>query len=135
MSTAAHFNPPKQARNLTFTGIQQNQVTVRWVKGSSPMSVVLARAIESPSIPYNVLSNKDGNLLAANSVFGVGEEVAAGIYVVYFGCGKEVTVTGLTPNTAYNFRVFSVNDFSSPVYCKKSSASLNPRSIQTSTEI
>lgn len=45
----------------------------------------------------------------ANSTFTYGSTIGNKYYVVYNGGGNSVTVTGLSPNTTYNFDVFEYN--------------------------
>jgi len=48
----------------------------------------------------------NGISYAASSLFGSGSTIGAGNYVVMNGNGSNITVTGLTPGTAYYFKVF-----------------------------
>jgi hypothetical protein len=50
-----------------------------------------------------------GTNYTANPIFGSGNTIGAGQYVVYNGSSNNVTVTGLTAGTTYYFKVFEYN--------------------------
>jgi PKD repeat protein len=56
----------------------------------------------------------DATTYTADAAFGKGQVLGTGNYVVYNGTGNQVTVTGLRPNTPYNFAVFAFNDNNTP---------------------
>lgn len=93
----ASVSPPV---NPVFTNNKSNSVTLSWQTGAADAFVV-ARAGSTnfePSI---------GSQYNANAVFGSGNAVGAGNFVVYKGTGTSVDITGLLPATDYEFDLYS----------------------------
>ncbi len=97
--------PTIQATNLSFTDIQDNQVTLNWTRGNGDKVIILAKRNESVST-----TPLSGNQFTANNSFGVGFQIDAGTYVVYDGSSNSVTITDLLKNSTYYFSVFEYND-------------------------
>ncbi len=91
--------PSVQASELTLSP-STNSVTVSWTRGNGDAVIVLA------SRDTIIVPPADGTSYTANSVFGSGDQVDLGDYVVYTGTGTSVTVTGLDQATEYYFAVF-----------------------------
>jgi hypothetical protein len=102
--TTTCLTPTTQASTITFTGVTNTTMNVNWVNGNGGSRIVVAKLASSPAgTPTN------GTVYPANAVFGSGSTIAAGEFVVYNGSGSSVTVTGLTANTTYCFRVYEYN--------------------------
>ncbi|MDR9399755.1 MAG: hypothetical protein RI562_11890, partial [Salibacter sp.] len=49
----------------------------------------------------------DGSSITANQTFGLGTDIGTNEYAVYKGSLNEITITGLTNNTTYHFKIFA----------------------------
>jgi photosystem II stability/assembly factor-like uncharacterized protein len=115
-----------QSKNLTFSDISTDEITVSWVNGSGSNRIVKISEDALFSLPM------DGtDPTPATEYSGVEQ-------VIYNGVGSTVTVTGLDPATTYYFRVFDYegsgnttvfntafginNPVNSATYCLPSSA-------------
>ena len=104
MTTASVTEPVTPASNIVFSEVTANSMTLTWTAGSGDYKLVL---VHSGS---NVNSDPvDGTAYASNSVYGSGQQIGTGNYVVSTGSSNTVTVTGLTANTTYYFRVYEYN--------------------------
>jgi hypothetical protein len=97
--------PASQAIDIAFTAIGEDQMTVSWDNGTGTSSLVLAH--EASAVDANP---SDLTAYTANTIFGDGDEIGTGNYVVYSGSDSVFTVTGLSPNTRYYFQVFEFNN-------------------------
>jgi hypothetical protein len=99
------LSPSNQATSFTSSSITSSSATVGWTRGNGTAGVlVVARA--------NGAVNADptnGTTYTANAAFGSGNQIGTGNYVVYKGTGTSVSVTGLSPSTAYYFAVYEYN--------------------------
>ncbi|HIP31195.1 MAG TPA: PKD domain-containing protein, partial [Crocinitomicaceae bacterium] len=93
--------PTTQATNYTSSAIGDNQMTINWTAGNGDRVLVVAR--EGSNVNSNPAT---GTSYTANALFGSGDQIGAGNFVVYEGTGTSVTVTGLTPGTDYYYSVF-----------------------------
>ena len=97
--------PPTTASSSLYTSsITNTSMTVNWTSGNGARRMVIARATN------NSMSNPTtGTSYTANSIFGSGNTVGSGNYVVYDGTGSSCSVTGLSLSTTYFFRVYEYN--------------------------
>ena len=97
--------PPNSASSSLYTNsISNTSMNLNWTSGNGARRIVIARANNSSlSNPTNGIS------YVANSVFGLGNTVGSGNYVVYDGTGSSCSVTGLSLNTTYFFRIYEYN--------------------------
>ncbi|MFZ4798880.1 MAG: LruC domain-containing protein [Bacteroidia bacterium] len=86
--------------NLTFTNISKTSMTVNYTGGTGPNHFVLCRA--TTTIGTNPTNSNSYN---ANTVYGSGTNLGSA-YVVNNGTSTSFTVTGLTENTNYYFKVY-----------------------------
>ncbi len=91
------ITPTTQASNITFSSVYGTSMTVNWTNGNGGGRIVKINTSNSFTDPVN------GTSQPANSVFGGSEQV------VYNGTSNTVTVTGLTQNTTYWFRIYESN--------------------------
>ncbi len=94
------IEPTVAAKELAFSNIAGNSITVSWKNGTGNARILVARAGDIQQIP------NDGTEYTANDVFGNGSTIGSGAFVVYSGTGSSVDVKGLTANTTYYFAVF-----------------------------
>ncbi len=111
-----------------YTDIQNTQLTITWTNGSGQKRVVFAS--QNAGSKSNQPQPVDGTTYSPDNEFGSGDEIgSSGWYCVYNGNGSEVTVTGLTPNTNYNFMVCEYNGSEGNEYYNSSSSTNNPNEI------
>ncbi|MBI9069432.1 MAG: S8 family serine peptidase [Salinivirgaceae bacterium] len=104
--------PTNQATNFNSSNVTYSSIDVSWDRGTpSGGDNVLVIACDVNDIHSD--PNK-GDTYTANSVFGAGDEIGVGNYVVYNGSGTSVNITGLDNITAY---IFSVYEYSLADYC------------------
>ncbi|NCD34539.1 MAG: hypothetical protein EOL87_14130 [Spartobacteria bacterium] len=106
-TTAA--NPDSAPGNLTFscTGFAGlTGMTISWDKGTSADYTLVVLEEGSAGIGG---SPSDKTAYTANTVFGSGDVLQSGEYVVYSGDGTSVDVTGLNPDTTYTVKLWSYN--------------------------
>jgi len=96
--------PTSQATNITFSNIQNNQMTINWTRGNGDRVIVLAR--KNSEVSTTPLS---GTTFNANSAYQQGDLIDANTYVIYDGTGTNVTFTDLLKNSTYYFSIFEYN--------------------------
>lgn len=98
------LSPTINASNINFSNVSGNAVTVSWTNGSGANRLLIVKADSSiNAFPL------DGTDYTANTAFGSGSSLGNNNYVLYNGTGNSVTVTGLTANKTYYFRVIEYN--------------------------
>jgi len=96
--------PTIQTSNITWLDVSNTSLQFGWTRGNGNNVLVVAKqnfatdAEPQSSISYN-----------ANSVFGLGDELGSGNFVVYNGTGNSVNVTGLDHGGKYYFSVYEYN--------------------------
>jgi hypothetical protein len=104
-TTSGASSPSSQATSFTSSSITSSSATVGWTRGNGTAGVlVVARASGAVNTDPT-----DGNTYTADAAFGSGTQVGTGNYVVYKGTGTSVSVTGLSPSTAYHFAIYEYN--------------------------
>lgn len=97
-------SPTVNASNLNFSNVNGTSVTVNWTNGNGGNRLLVVKADSSiNAFPL------DGTDYTANAAFGSGNSLGINNYVLYNGTGNSVTVTGLTANKKYYFRVIEYN--------------------------
>ncbi|WP_162996346.1 MBG domain-containing protein [Mucilaginibacter celer] len=92
---------PKNSSNIVFSNAASDKVTLTWTNGTGTARIVEARTAD------DVFPNPaNASIYPNNNVYGLGFPIDADTRVVYRGTGNTVTVTGLTANTKYYFKVF-----------------------------
>jgi hypothetical protein len=96
--------PTMPSSNLHFNAIDGGYINMGWTPGNGARRVIVAKAGTAPGfIPQNGI---DYN---SSDVFGAGQEVAPGEFIVYDHFSTSFYLTGLSPATTYYFRVFDYN--------------------------
>ncbi|MEO0731631.1 MAG: hypothetical protein AAFZ52_02270 [Bacteroidota bacterium] len=96
--------PTTPASNLTVTASEGDRATIRWQPGDGSRRICVLRANASViGLPQNGL---DYN---ADLLFGAGDVISPGEFVLYDGTGTSVSVRGLAPATVYHLAVFEYN--------------------------
>lgn len=118
--------PTTQATSIGFSAIGTNAMTVSWTSGDGANRVVVAHA--GAAVDANP---SDNTTYTANATFGSGTQIGTGNYVVYNGTGSSMTVTGLSANVVYYFRVYEYNGTAGSEDYLTSTATGNPASQTT----
>ncbi|MDD4737009.1 MAG: autotransporter-associated beta strand repeat-containing protein, partial [Kiritimatiellae bacterium] len=87
-----------------FSGL--TSITISWTKGTTATNTLVAMEEGSAGIGGAPV---DQTAYSADTVFGAGDTLQAGEYVVYSSDGSSVTVTGLNPDTTYTVKLWSYN--------------------------
>ncbi len=130
--TAKSFttNSITQASSITIGTITSTSVAISWAGGDGDHSlVVVHQGTGTFADPV------DGVDYTPNGAFGSGDETVAssGNYVVYEGSGSSTTITGLSPSTTYEFKVYEFVGTGTNTYYQTSNGSgANPNSTSTS---
>ena len=98
-------SPPITASSgITFSNIQKDQMTLNWANGNGSSRLLIAKAVSAVD---GTITN--GQTYSANAIFGSGTLLGTGNFVVYNGAGTSATLTSLTANTVYHFKLIDFN--------------------------
>jgi subtilase family serine protease len=93
--------PTLQVSNATYSNVDFTSFNVAFTPGNGSRRLVLARA----GSPVNA-GPSDFFSYAANHMFGHGDQIGNGNYVVYNDFGDNFQLSGLTPGVTYYFAYF-----------------------------
>lgn len=96
--------PTVPASNLSFNAVDGGFFNIGWTAGNGTKRIIICKA----GSPVN-FTPQNGVDYTANTVFGSGQQVAAGEFVVYNSAFTSFFLTNLTPATQYFFAVFEYN--------------------------
>ncbi|MDW7695248.1 FG-GAP-like repeat-containing protein [Flammeovirgaceae bacterium SG7u.132] len=96
--------PTVQTSGLKVVSVDTNEVKLSWVNGNGNGRILLAK--ESGGLSF---APQDMLKYTADNTYGLGDGIGGG-YVVYVGTGEEATITGLVPNTSYEFAIGEYNE-------------------------
>ena len=103
-ATVLSTEPTTADSAVSFSGTNSISTTITWSNGNGAKHLVIVReAAAVNALPV------DGTSYSASANFGSGSAIGAGNYVVYNSTGNSVTVTGLSPTTAYYVSVIGFN--------------------------
>lgn len=90
--------------NISFSNVSLTSMTVAVVPGNGLYRIVVAKQ-------GGFVNNTpmDSLFYTASNVFGSGDDLGSGNYVVYNGTGNTFNLTGLTPDTKYHFASYEYN--------------------------
>lgn len=94
--------PITQASLITVSGVTDVSMRIRWTAGDGDGTIVVIQE----GFPA-AASPEDGTEYRASTLFGSGEELGTGSYVVFKGTETAVEITGLTPGTRYYLAAFA----------------------------
>jgi len=97
--------PNAQATTFSATNIGSSTMDVNWVRGTGDNVLVLARSGSAVNA-----GPSSGAAYTANTIFGSGDQIGTGNYVVYNGPGTSVSITGLSASTTYHYAIFEYNN-------------------------
>jgi hypothetical protein len=101
-TTPTCTSPTTQATSFTASSVTSSTMTIGWTRGNGNNVLVIAKASGAPTDPSS------GTNYTANAAYGSGTAVGGG-FAVYNGTGASVNLTGLSPNTSYNFAIYEYN--------------------------
>lgn len=104
-TTIVSYSPPTvEASNIQFSDVRINQMMVKWTKGNGSGRYLIAKEADAVNqIP------SDSTFYNGNNIFGFGEDLGSGNFVIYSSSGDSVLVTGLKAGTVYHYKVFEYN--------------------------
>jgi Secretion system C-terminal sorting domain len=104
--------PTQPSSFLQFTNIEGNRMHLQWTNGNGNRRIVVARA--GAPVTYVPVDN---TTYTASPIFGSGQQVAPGEYVIYNnGVNPSITFSNLLPGTTYYFAVYEYNFLSANSY-------------------
>ncbi len=128
---ALDVTAPSNPSGAVASSILATQQNISWTAASGGVDgggYMVVRGIADPATP-----------LQANGIYAVGNTVAVGETVVYLGTGTSFIDTGLTANTPYYYRIYTVdkafNYSSALTFTSTTGASITPEpepTVQTS---
>lgn len=98
--------PTNGATGFSVTNIEGNGLRVNWTGGNGSNTLVVASTdptFGGTGIPA------DGTDYTANSIFGSGNQIGTGNFVVYRSNGSNVTITNFVNTTTYYFKIYEFN--------------------------
>ncbi|MFK7935207.1 MAG: serine hydrolase [Saprospiraceae bacterium] len=93
--------PKTNAHDIHFVRFNENSVDLSWTNGNGNLRILVAK--EGETITDFPL---DGNSYVADSNFGLGSDLGNNTFVVFKGTDNDATVSNLTEDKTYHFRVF-----------------------------
>ncbi|HMG94169.1 MAG TPA: T9SS type A sorting domain-containing protein [Chryseolinea sp.] len=121
-------NPtPANSSNITFPSITATTMQLSWTSGTGTNRLVVAHA----GSPVNADPVTGTTVYTANATFGSGTQIGTGNYVVYKGNSNTVTVTGLTTNVNYYFKIYDYTTGGSTNTYNFTSTTNNPNNQTT----
>lgn len=91
--------------HMTETADIYGQVHISWELADNLKSIIVMR--EASEVNQSPMGNVNYN---ASTVFGQGDDLGEGNYIVFQGVESEVTVTGMTPGMHYEIKQFVYRD-------------------------
>lgn len=101
MGGSSCTTPTIQANNFSISNLLSTSLTINWTRGNGNNVIVIAKA--GNAVDSDPVS---GTTYTANSIFGSGNQIGTGNYVVYNGNGTNVSITGLTQGLTYYFSLY-----------------------------
>ncbi|AXY77951.1 T9SS C-terminal target domain-containing protein [Paraflavitalea soli] len=93
--------PSVASSDLNYQGTEGNKMTVKWTIGNGVRRILIGRQ----GAPVSARP-QEGVTYTGNTVFGSGQEIAPGEFVLNNNIFPEAAITNLLPNTVYHFAVF-----------------------------
>jgi hypothetical protein len=93
--------PSLATSNINFQSIEGNSMSLTLAAGNGSKRIIIAKA-GSPV----TAAPQDGSVYTASSIFGSGQQLAAGEFVIANGTSTTMTLSGLSPAITYYFAVF-----------------------------
>lgn len=97
-------SPSIAATNVSVNAGSETSITVNWVNGNGSKRLVVVK--QGTVVAGSPLTN---TTYTANTIFGSGDMLNAGEYIVFNDAGNSVTVTGLVAGQEYHVSIFEYN--------------------------
>jgi hypothetical protein len=122
--------PTIASSNLAITKTDGKELSLSWTNGNGQRRIIVAKQGSNvTAVPVN------GTDYNANGVFGSGQQLAPGEYVVYDDNFNAATISGLNPATTYYFKIFEYDGTgSTTTYLTSSFASVNGSTAMTPSQ-
>jgi len=121
------LRPDMQASNLEFSNIRYENFDADWTRGDGEKNVVFVKQTNTGSAEA-----EDFVTYVDNTKFMTGDQLGStGWYCVYNGTERNVTVTGLTPNTEYRLMVIEYNGLVDNQLYLNETNTTNPGNVKT----
>lgn len=125
--------PTVASSNISFNSIDGGGFRILWTSGNGARRVVVIRqATAVTALPVNGVDYNP------NPIFGSGDAMAPGQFVVYDNTSSFVDVTGLQPGTIYHVAIFDYNGTASTTqyltsgFPYASQSTISPPTVSTS---
>lgn len=93
--------PTQASSSISFTQIEPNSARVSWSNGNGSRRIVVAR--EGAAVSFRP---QDGTIYSGNALYGQGDQVLPGEFVLLDGTVTNMTVGGLDPGKTYHLAIF-----------------------------
>lgn len=133
-SQATLERPSDASSDLLYQSIEGNKMTVKWTSGNGTKRILIGRQ----GAPVSARP-QEGVTYTGNTVFGSGQEIAPGEFVLNNNIFPEVSITNLLPNTVYHFAVFEYDGsgantrYLTSSFASGSQATIGQPSVQAKT--
>ena len=102
------LTPTQSASNLSFSNANATSMNLSWNSGNGNKRLIVVKE-GTPVDRFPI----DGSTYTSSNTFGRGSNLGNGNYVIYNNRGNRVSLSNLSPNSTYHFRVFEYNENSS----------------------
>lgn len=121
--------PTVASSNVIITKTDGKELGLAWTNGNGQRRIIVAKQGSNfTSVPVN------GTDYNSNSIFGSGQQLGTGEYVVYDDNFNAATITGLNPATEYYFKIFEYDGTgTNTIYLTSSFGSINALTAATPT--
>ena len=130
-ATNSVTEPTTQSSNVSFSSVTGTGFTTSWTNGNGD-----ARAVFIKQASSGTAEPVDDTTYTANTAFSSGTQIGStGWYCVYNGTSTNVSITGLSSSATYQVQVFEYNGDAGIENYLTDSASNNPKSQATASEV
>ncbi|MDX2129177.1 MAG: fibronectin type III domain-containing protein [Chloroherpetonaceae bacterium] len=98
--------PTVSASSVGFSFVTTSSMILTWTNGNGSRRIVVAKALSAVDFVPSDLTDYSGGV---NTNFTTSTDVGNGNKIVFDGTGNTVSLSGLTTNTIYHFRVYEYN--------------------------
>ena len=128
-SVTTRSMPSIASSNIVVTKVDGKELGLSWTNGNGQRRIIIAKKGGAvASVPTN------GTDYNANSIFGTGQQLGAGEFVVFDDNFNAATITGLDPASNYFFKIFEYDGTgANAIYLTALSAATNAGTASTPT--
>jgi hypothetical protein len=112
-ATTFATQPSTAVSNLAMTGNTTTSISLSWTNGNGAGRIIVAR--ESATTNEYASDGTDYSYSSSSFTDAGNGTIGTGNIIVYKGTGNSVTVTDLTPGTAYRFYAYEYNGSSNTI--------------------